>query len=108
MANLNIDPPILIEKSDGSSLYMTTDLATILEREREGFDEIIYVVDNRQKNHFKQLFQCVDYFNFSKARLVHVGFGTINGEDGKPLKTRDGDVYKLDKLFSINKIEYCE
>ena len=79
---------------------MTTDLATILEREKEGFDEIIYVVDNRQKNHFKQLFQCVDYFNFSKARLVHVGFGTINGEDGKPLKTRDGDVYKLDKLFN--------
>ena len=100
VANLNIDPPILIEKSDGSSLYMTTDLATILEREKEGFDEIIYVVDNRQKNHFKQLFQCVDYFNFSKARLVHVGFGTINGEDGKPLKTRDGDVYKLDKLFN--------
>ena len=100
VANINIDPPILIEKSDGSSLYMTTDLATILEREEEGFDEIIYVVDNRQKNHFKQLFECVNYFSFSEAKLIHVGFGTINGEDGKPLKTRDGDVYKLDKLFN--------
>tara|TARA_B100000427_G_scaffold87171_1_gene71671 strand:- start:574 stop:2247 length:1674 start_codon:yes stop_codon:yes gene_type:complete len=100
VANINIDPPILIEKSDGSSLYMTTDLATLVEREEEGFDEIIYVVDNRQKNHFKQLFECVNYFSFSEAKLIHVGFGTINGEDGKPLKTRDGDVYKLDKLFN--------
>ena len=100
VANINIDPPILIEKSDGSSLYMTTDLATILEREEEGFDEIIYVVDNRQKNHFKQLFECVNYFSFSEAKLIHVGFGTINGKDGKPLKTRDGGVYKLDKLFN--------
>ena len=104
VANIKIDPPILIEKSDGSSLYMTTDLATIIEREKEGFDEIIYVVDNRQKNHFDQLFECVKYFSFSKAKLIHVGFGTINGEDGKPLKTRDGDVYKLDKLFNdVNK-----
>ena len=100
VANINIDPPILIEKSDGSSLYMTTDLATLVEREEEGFDEIIYVVDNRQKNHFKQLFECVNYFSFSEAKLIHVGFGTINGKDGKPLKTRDGDVYKLDKLFN--------
>ena len=100
VANINIDPPILIEKSDGSSLYMTTDLATIVEREEEGFDEIIYVVDNRQKNHFKQLFECVNYFSFSEAKLIHVGFGTINGKDGKPLKTRDGGVYKLDKLFN--------
>lgn len=99
VANLNTEPPILIAKSDGSSLYITTDLATVIERDKDGFDEILYVVDNRQKKHFEQLFECVVYFNFSNARLVHVGFGTINGEDGKPLKTRDGGVYKLDKLY---------
>ncbi len=99
VANLNTDPPILIAKSDGSSLYITTDLATVAEREKDGFDEILYVVDSRQKKHFEQMFQCVVYFDLSNARLMHVGFGTINGDDGKPLKTRDGGVYKLDKLY---------
>ena len=98
IANLDLVPPILITKSDGSYLYITTDLATVIEREEEEFDEIIYVVDNRQKKHFEQLFKCVEYFNLSKAKLKHIGFGTINGKDGKPLKTRDGDVYKLDQL----------
>ena len=98
IANIDLDPPILITKSDGSYLYITTDLATVIQREEEGFDEIIYIVDNRQKKHFEQLFNCVKYFNLSKASLKHVGFGTINGKDGKPLKTRDGDVYKLHQL----------
>ena len=98
IANIDLDPPILITKSDGSYLYITTDLATVIQREEEGFDEIIYIVDNRQKKHFEQLFNCVKYFNLSKASLKHIGFGTINGKDGKPLKTRDGDVYKLQQL----------
>ena len=100
IANIDLDPPILITKSDGSYLYITTDLATVIQREEEGFDEIIYIVDNRQKKHFEQLFNCVKYFNLSKASLKHIGFGTINGKDGKPLKTRDGDVYKLQQLHT--------
>ena len=98
VANIDVDPPILITKSDGSYLYITTDLATVIQREEEGFNEIIYVVDNRQKKHFEQLFKCVEYFDLSKVTMKHISFGTINGKDGKPLKTRDGDVYKLDQL----------
>ena len=99
VANINVDPPIIIAKSDGSFLYITTDLATVIEREESNFDEVIYVVDNRQKKHFEQLFRCIEYFNLSKADFKHVGFGTINGKNGKPLKTRDGGVYKLDELY---------
>lgn len=99
VACIDVNPPIIITKSDGSSLYITTDLATVIEREESKFDEVIYVVDNRQKKHFEQLFQCIEYFNLSKAEFKHVGFGTINGKDGKPLKTRDGGVYKLDDLY---------
>ena len=99
VANIDIEPPIIITKSDGSSLYITTDLATVTEREESNFDEVVYVVDNRQKKHFEQLFRCIEYFNLSKSDFKHVGFGTINGRDGKPLKTRDGGVYKLDELY---------
>ena len=99
VANIDSEPPIIITKSDGSSLYITTDLATVTEREESNFDEIVYVVDNRQKKHFEQLFRCIEYFNLSKSDFKHVGFGTINGKDGKPLKTRDGGVYKLDELY---------
>ena len=99
VANIDVDPPIIIAKSDGSFLYITTDLATVIEREESNFDEVVYVVDNRQKKHFEQLFRCIEYFNLSKADFKHVGFGTINGKDGKPLKTRDGGVYKLDELY---------
>ena len=99
VANIDIEPPIIITKSDGSSLYITTDLATVTEREESNFDEVVYVVDNRQKKHFEQLFRCIEYFNLSKSDFKHVGFGTINGKDGKPLKTRDGGVYKLDELY---------
>ena len=94
------DPPILITKSDGSYLYLTTDLGTVVFREnKNNFDKYIYVVDSRQKNHFEQLFKTVEYFDLSKSDFSHVGFGTINGADNKPFRTRDGGVYKLSLLF---------
>ena len=94
------DPPILITKSDGSYLYLTTDLGTVVFREnKNNFDKYIYVVDSRQKNHFEQLFKTVEYFDLSKSDFYHVGFGTINGADNKPFRTRDGGVYKLSLLF---------
>jgi arginyl-tRNA synthetase len=94
------DPPILITKSDGSYLYLTTDLGTVYFREqKQKFNKYVYVVDSRQKNHFEQLFKTVKHFNLSSAMFVHVGFGTVNGPGNKPFKTRDGGVYKLDSLF---------
>ena len=93
------DPPILITKSDGSYLYLTTDLGTVMHREKSGkYDKYIYVVDSRQKNHFEQVFKTVKHFNLSSSSFIHVGFGTVNGPDKKPFKTRDGNVYKLSKL----------
>jgi len=93
------DPPILITKSDGSYLYLTTDLGTVAHREKsKKFDRYIYVVDSRQKKHFEQVFKTVKYFNLSSSNFLHVGFGTVNGPDKKPFKTRDGNVYKLSKL----------
>ena len=94
-----VDPPILITKSDGSYLYLTTDLGTVVHREKsQRYDKYIYVVDSRQKNHFEQVFKTVKHFNLSSSSFVHVGFGTVNGPDKKPFKTRDGNVYKLSKL----------
>ena len=94
------DPPILITKSDGSYLYLTTDLGTVYFREQQQkFNKYVYVVDSRQKNHFEQLFKTVKYFDLSNAMFVHVGFGTVNGPGNKPFKTRDGGVYKLDTLY---------
>jgi arginyl-tRNA synthetase len=94
-----VDPPILITKSDGSYLYLTTDLGTVVHREKSQiYDKYIYVVDSRQKNHFEQVFKTVKHFNLSSSSFVHVGFGTVNGPDKKPFKTRDGNVYKLSKL----------
>ena len=94
------DPPILITKSDGSYLYLTTDLGTVYFREQQQkFNKYVYVVDSRQKNHFEQLFKTVKYFDLSNAIFVHVGFGTVNGPGNKPFKTRDGGVYKLDTLY---------
>ena len=94
------DPKILITKSDGSYLYLTTDIATILNRlENYDFDTSLYVVDARQKLHFIQLFQTIEYFNFPKREYKHVEFGTINDESGKPFKTRDGGTKKLLALY---------
>ena len=94
------DPKILVAKSDGSYLYLTTDIATIKNRlENYDFDKTLYVVDARQKLHFIQLFQTIEYFNFPKREYKHIEFGTINDEKGKPFKTRDGGTKKLLALY---------
>lgn len=100
IANDNQDPPAILVKSDGSYIYMTTDLATVIDRESQlNPDKYVYVVDQRQHKHFEQLFKLIKLFSLSNAIFEHVGFGTINGKDGKPLKTRDGGNYKLSQLY---------
>ena len=95
-------PPCMILKSDGSSLYNTTDLATMVER-RKLFnpDAIIYVVDKRQELYFTQVFRCAKKTKIldEDTKLTFLGFGTINGKDGKPFKTRDGGVMRLENLI---------
>lgn len=95
-------PPCMILKSDGASLYNTTDLATIVQR-MEDFhpDEIIYVVDKRQELHFIQVFRCAKKANMvdENTKLTFVGFGTMNGKEGKPFKTREGGVMRLERLI---------
>ncbi|MCQ2509063.1 MAG: arginine--tRNA ligase [Lachnospiraceae bacterium] len=95
-------PPLLLLKSDGSSLYATTDLATIVERMKLfNPDEIIYVVDKRQEMHFVQVFRAARMAGLVKedTGLRFLGFGTMNGKDGKPFKTRDGGVMRLENLI---------
>lgn len=95
-------PPCMILKSDGASLYNTTDLATIMERMREiQPDEIIYVVDKRQELYFEQVFRCARKTKLVKpeTELKFLGFGTMNGKDGKPFKTREGGVMRLENLI---------
>ena len=103
-------PPCMILKSDGASLYTTTDLATIVQREEDFHpDEIIYVVDKRQELHFVQVFRCAKKTHLvpEKTELSFVGFGTMNGKDGKPFKTREGGVMRLERLISeINEEMY--
>jgi len=94
------DPRILITKSDGSYLYITTDLATALLRNKEiSHEKVLYVTDNRQKLHFEQLFESLSFFDFPTKEYAHVGFGTINDSNGNPLKTRDGGNLKLVDLY---------
>ena len=96
-------PPCMILKSDGASRYNTTDLATIVWREEDyDPDEIIYVVDKRQELHFVQVFRCARKTGLVKpeTELKFLGFGTMNGKDGKPFKTRDGGVMRLEYLVS--------
>jgi len=95
-------PPLLLEKSDGAALYATTDLATILDRrQRHHPSRIVYVVDQRQSLHFAQVFRAAQAAGFAEGiALVHVGFGTVNGVDGKPYKTRDGGVAQLRDLLA--------
>lgn len=96
-------PPCMILKSDGASLYNTTDLATIVWREEDyDPDEIIYVVDKRQELHFVQVFRCARKTGLVKpeTELKFLGFGTMNGKDGKPFKTREGGVMRLEYLVS--------
>ena len=94
-------PPLILFKSDGSVLYGTTDLATIVDRKQcENPDRILYVVDQRQSLHFDQVFRASDLAGiFPADRLEHIGFGTMNGNDGKPFKTREGGVLKLRDLI---------
>ncbi len=96
-------PPCMILKSDGASLYNTTDLATIMERmETIHPDHIIYVVDKRQELYFEQVFRCARKTKLVKpeTKLTFLGFGTMNGKDGKPFKTREGGVMRLERLIS--------
>ncbi len=93
--------PLLVVSSEGSAMYGTTDLATILQRVREqNPDLILYVVDQRQADHFEQVFRAAAKAGFiARDKLEHVGFGTMNGPDGKPFKTRAGGVLKLQDLI---------
>ena len=95
-------PPCMILKSNGATLYNTTDLATIVER-RKLFhpSRIIYVVDKRQSLYFEQVFRCARKTKIigEDVDLIFVGFGTMNGKDGKPFKTRDGGVLRLEQLL---------
>ncbi|MEG1495415.1 MAG: arginine--tRNA ligase [Bacilli bacterium] len=101
-------PPFLLEKSDGASLYSTTDLACIYERmQRFNPNHILYVVDKRQSLHFEQVFRAAKKANMTpNTSLEHIGFGTINGPDGKPFKTRSGETLKLDQLITDVKVAF--
>ena len=95
-------PPCMILKSDGAALYDTTDLATLVEREKDYQpDEVIYVVDKRQELHFTQVFRCAKKTGIVRpeTELKFLGFGTMNGKDGKPFKTREGGVMRLENLI---------
>lgn len=106
----NIIPPIIITKSNGSEGYATTDLATIIQRQRDfNPDKIWYVVDHRQNLHFTQVFRAARKAELvpPKTELTHLCFGTVNGKDGKPFKTRDGGVMQLSELLdSVTKYAY--
>ena len=105
ISNEDTDPKILITKSDGSYLYLTTDLATFLHRvKNNNFDKTLYVVDKRQSLHFKQLISSTKYFGFEDKDLEHVSFGTVNDIKGNPFKTREGGTKQLKELF----IETCD
>ena len=95
-------PPMILVKSDGSSIYATTDLATIVQRMQDWApDKMLYVTDKRQNLHFEQVFRAAKKSGIVKEATVleHVGHGTMNGADGKPFKTRDGGVLRLEQLI---------
>jgi arginyl-tRNA synthetase len=96
-------PPLLVVSSEGSAMYGTTDLATILDRRNEiDPDLILYVVDQRQADHFEQVFRAAYLAGYApEGSLEHIGFGTMNGADGKPFKTREGGVLKLNDLIEM-------
>ena len=96
-------PPMILVKSDGSAIYATTDLATMVQRMQDwNPDKILYVTDKRQNLHFEQVFRAARKSGIvpETTKLEHVGFGTMNGADGKPFKTRDGGVLRLEQLIS--------
>ncbi len=104
-------PPCIVRKSDGAALYATSDLGTILEREKDYAPvEYIYVADKRQQLHFTQVFRVAKKAGYVKpeTKMVNVGFGTMNGKNGKPFKTRDGGVMRLEHLIAdINEAVYA-
>ena len=96
-------PPCILVKSDGSAIYATTDLATMVQRMQEFKpDEMFYITDKRQALHFEQVFRAAKKGGIVPADfpLTHLGFGTMNGKDGKPFKTRDGGVMRLEQLIA--------
>ena len=96
-------PPCILVKSDGSSIYATTDLATLVQRMQDWNPcKVLYVTDKRQNLHFEQVFRAARKAGIVKpeTELEHIGFGTMNGKDGKPFKTRDGGVLRLEQLIS--------
>ena len=96
-------PPCILVKSDGSSIYATTDLATLVQRMRDWNPcKVLYVTDKRQNLHFEQVFRAARKAGIVRpeTELEHVGFGTMNGKDGKPFKTRDGGVLRLEQLIA--------
>ena len=96
-------PPMILVKSDGSAIYATTDLATMVQRMKDwNPDKILYVTDKRQNLHFEQVFRAARKSGIVHAdtALEHVGHGTMNGKDGKPFKTRDGGTLRLEQLIS--------
>ena len=96
-------PPMILVKSDGSSIYATTDLATIVQRMQDWSpDKILYITDKRQNLHFEQVFRAAKKSGIVREDTVleHVGHGTMNGADGKPFKTRDGGVLRLEQLIN--------
>lgn len=98
-------PPVILVKSDGGFAYQVTDIATIKMRVDDlQAEEIIYVVDKRQSLHFEQVFEVAEKLGIApNVKMVHVGFGTVNGADGKPFKTRDGGVMNLEDLIKLSK-----
>ncbi len=101
-------PPLILEKSGGGVTYAATDLATIYQRVNmeEVIDRIVYVVDQRQSLHFKQVFRAAALAGYiEESRLEHLGFGTVNGPDGKPFKTREGGVMRLADLLQMARDE---
>jgi arginyl-tRNA synthetase len=96
-------PPLLVVSSEGSAMYGTTDLATIVQRRKQfDFELALYVVDQRQADHFEQVFRAAVLAGYAQpGSLEHIGFGTMNGPDGKPFKTRAGGVLKLSDLIGM-------
>ncbi len=106
VSNLISEPKILITKSDGSYLYLTTDLATVLNRIKQNkIDKTLYVVDKRQNLHFEQLIKSIKYFKLSDKEFNHIAFGTVNDSNGNPYKTREGDAKKLVDLFKETSLQ---
>jgi len=98
-------PPLLVVSSEGSAMYGTTDLATIVDRNASfGPDHVLYVVDQRQADHFEIVFRAAQIAGYvAEGQLEHVGFGTMNGVDGKPFKTREGGVLKLNDMIVMTR-----